>query len=79
MSTSSTEEQCEPERPYKLGMGGSPWDHSVALYEGKLALYWKQVNLETKEQETFIRTFTNDETVDLLEFLYQHRDEIMKH
>jgi hypothetical protein len=51
--------------------GVSPWNHQVDLDNGCLALYWKK----GKEEE--IRTFTLEETVNLLEFLHQHRHEII--
>lgn len=52
--------------------GVSPWDHKGAVVEGKLTLYWKQGGREV------IRTFTREETANLLNLLYDERSEILK-
>lgn len=52
--------------------GETPWNHSVSIHEGALALYWQQ------GQQTRIRTFTRNETEVLLLILNEHTSEIMQ-
>lgn len=51
--------------------GISPWAHKVDIDGGCLVLYWK------KGKDEAVRAFTLEETVTLLEFLGQHRSEII--
>jgi hypothetical protein len=51
--------------------GVSPWCHKVDLTEdGRLVLMWRN------DAGGRVRTFTNEETVNLLHFLQSHKDEI---
>jgi hypothetical protein len=51
--------------------GISPWNHKVENDNGCLVLYWM------KGKEEAVRAFTLEETVNVLDFLHQHRNEII--
>lgn len=53
--------------------GETPFNHSVSLHQGKLALYW-QVRDDQGNFAPRIRTFTRDETEVLMTFLYDSRE-----
>jgi hypothetical protein len=51
--------------------GVSPWGHRAQIVNGSLVLYWRQKGKE------MIRTFTKEETENMLHLLYDNRDEIL--
>lgn len=67
-----TQEPHDNDNTQPLGSGVTFWQHRVTLHEGCLALYW------TQGGASYVRTFTRDETADLLDVLYQARDDIFR-
>ena len=53
--------------------GTSAFDYRVELVNGGLVLHWG------RNDEAKVQTFTNEETGNLLDFLYDRRHEILKH
>lgn len=52
--------------------GETPWNHSISLHQGRLALYW-EVRPAPDRVETRIRMFTRDETEVLMTYLADNR------
>lgn len=69
------EEKLTPLAP----SGVSPWHHRAMVEDGRLVLYWNGSHDSPYAGQDAIRTFTGEETQNLLDLLYNHRDEILAH
>lgn len=71
--TNKNNEQMERGDVQLAPPGETPWNHSISLHNGRLALYWEARD-EQGNAETRIRTFTRDETEVLMTYLYDSRE-----